>query len=262
MKPIKYTEDYIEREAQKAYDAMKNKLQLDAVACHSRDKGTEAEVRPQIHFSTKAWNRARALVNMCDKEIAWHGFVQRQGLMFMITDVVVPPQVVTGTSVESDSSKWAEWSAHLTDEQFNSMRCHMHSHVNMGVFSSGVDDDYQKDMVTKNGNLDYYIFLIFNKRGDIFARVYDVENNIMYDDSDVDIVRQNDKANDWAAKQIEKMVETKKFNYAGQFRNTTKSSGVNNKAVNDVSDYDDYDDEDDGFNYYMDQKMKEMLGLR
>lgn len=214
MKFIKYTEEAIETLAQQAYEDMKKKLKTDAVACHDRGKGKPAEVTPTIIFEPDAWEKAQALVELCDKEIAWHGIVERNSeTSFTIKDVVVPPQTVTGTSVESDSNEWVLWASQLSFDEFNNMRCHMHSHVNMNVFSSGVDDDYQKDMVTKNGDLDYYLFLIFNKKGEVFARIYDVQKNIMYEDEEIEVIGYANEAKDWAQEQIANQVTTKKVTY-------------------------------------------------
>lgn len=245
VKFIKYTEEAIKAAAQKAYDDTITKLSTDAVACHGKDKGSKAEVRPQIHFSDEAWAKSKALVNNCDAEIAWHGLVAREGLTFLITDVHVPPQSVTGTTVESDSNEWAVWASGFSDEEFVSLRCHMHSHVNMGVFSSTTDDDYQKDMVTKNPGLDYYLFLIFNKRGDVFARVYDVENNIMYDNDDVDVYAGRNDADEWAKDQIKVFVKKKTFRASTAHKDTIKST----RGKYSYMQYNGDDYDEDGFYY-------------
>ena len=208
MRYIKYTQEAIQAEAQKAYDEVVAKLSKDAVACQAGAQ-LDTDARPQIFFDEDAWWKAMALIEQCDKEIAWYGFVDRDGMNFTITDITVPPQTVTGTSVESDSNEWALWAMEIDNEKYNKMRCHMHSHVNMGVFSSGTDDDYQKDMVTKNGDLNYYIFLIFNKKGDIFARVYDCADNKMYDDCDVDVHGYENMYTVWAQDEIDQQVTIK-----------------------------------------------------
>lgn len=215
MKPIKFTEEYrkqcAEAAALKVYNETLEKMQ-DSVACHNT--GT-TELEPdktiKIVLTNEAMLKATALVQECDKEIAWHGVVDadREANIYTIVDVVVPPQEVTGTTVNSDSNEWALWASQLSDDEFNSLRCHMHSHVNMGVFSSATDDDYQKDVVTKDSNLDYYIFLIFNKKGEIFGRFYDVEHNMMYDNKDVEVHIPVDSPTAWARRQIKNMVSTK-----------------------------------------------------
>lgn len=245
MKYIKYTEEAIEAIAQKAYEEAKAKYSQDAVACHDRKaEDIKAENTPVINFSEDAWKKANALVDLCDKEIAWHGYVERSvanPLKFLITDILVPPQVVTGTTVDSDSNEWALWASQLSDDEFSHMRCHMHSHVNMGVFSSGTDDDYQKDMVTKNGNLDYYIFLIFNKKGDVFARVYDCENNVMYDNNEVTVYGFEDPYYNWAQDEIDQQVQKKTYATAYTPSYSQHQAGIKQIVL---------DKDEDGFSYY------------
>lgn len=218
MKAIKYTPELIEQYAQAAYDKAVKEMQ-ESVACHSK-KALDIEIpdgviAPHVIISDEALAKSKALVEQCQQEIAWHGIVNadREKGIYYIKDVVVPPQHVTGASVESDSNEWALWAAQFDNETFNEIRCHMHSHVNMSVFSSGTDDDYQKDVVTKDSNLDYYIFLIWNKRGELFARFYDVENNVMFDNKEFPVSYESGSINEWAAKEIEEKVKTAPTTY-------------------------------------------------
>ena len=209
MKPIKYTEEVIKELALKAYVDVVTKLTTDAVACHGKSKGTPVAQndRPSIFIEEDAVRKIHALVSLCTDEIAWYATVNRLGddNVFYIKDILVPPQNVTPASVDSDPTEFALWSATLSDDTINHLRCHMHSHVNMSVFSSAVDDDYQKDMVTKDAK-DYMLFLIFNKRGEVFARIYDIKNNVMYDNEDIDI-HYSDSTYDWACEQIKDKVK-------------------------------------------------------
>lgn len=250
MKPIKFTEEYrkqcAEEAALKAYNETLEKLQ-DSVACHKAGT-TELETDKTIKviLSNEVMLKATALVQECDKEIAWHGIVNadREQNIYTIVDVVVPPQEVTGTTVNSDSNEWALWASQLSDDEFNNLRCHMHSHVNMGVFSSATDDDYQKDVVTKDGNLDYYIFLIFNKKGEIFARFYDVEHNMMYDNKDVEVHIPTESPTVWAREQIKNMVSTKVTTYGGY--NYQGAATAYQRTMKTALD----DDDDDDYSYW------------
>ena len=136
-----------------------------------------------------AWEKLIALVDECDKEIAWHGTVIKTNYTYTVTDVFVFPQTVTGSTVTSDETEYSMWLAGQPDEIFNSLRFHGHSHVNMGVSPSGVDTTYQEDILR---NLkDFYIFAIFNKKGDHWCAIYDVESNTAYDDKDIEVVTLN-----------------------------------------------------------------------
>ena len=95
------------------------------------------------------------------------------------------PQIVGPSSVDTDDNKYNEWMMTLPEDQFNRMRFHGHSHVNMGVSPSGTDDKYRKDMCALIE--DFYIFGIFNKKGASQIDIYDVVDNIYYEDGDVEV---------------------------------------------------------------------------
>ena len=67
------------------------------------------------------------------------------------------------------------------------LRGHGHSHVNMNVYSSGIDDAYQEDLVTKVEDGDYYLFFVLNKRMEMFALLYDFNQQILFETKDMDI---------------------------------------------------------------------------
>ena len=210
MKPIRYTDEYIEQAVAEYAAKFRDTLIGETVACHDKHcQDMPLEDKIEVHFDLDAWRKCTALVQCCDKEIAWYALTSRSedGTMIYVSDILVPPQNVTGTSVDCDPTEFCEWCLSLTDEQVASMRCHMHSHVNMGVFSSGVDDDYQKDMILKDVR-DYMLFLILNKKGEVFARYYDVENNIMYDNDDIKVCTPYLQT-EWALDQIKDKVKTK-----------------------------------------------------
>lgn len=142
--------------------------------------------RPAIVFTDKAINMIKELVRQCDKEIAWNCTVTRKGNTYRVKDVVMFPQVVTATSVDVDETKYANWLASLPEATFNELRFHGHSHVNMGVTPSGIDTKYQADMLPNIK--DFYIYMIFNKRGEMYACIWDVEHKTFYDINDIDIV--------------------------------------------------------------------------
>lgn len=158
-------------------------------------------------IETLAWQKICALVDQCDKEVAWHGVVRKENNKYTITDILVFPQEVTGATVTSDETEYSMWLMQQPDSVFNNIRFHGHSHVNMGVTPSGVDTHYQ-DNILKNLK-DFYIFAIFNKRGQNWAAIYDVEDNIAYEDRDIDLVLPTDEAESWAEKEIKTKVREK-----------------------------------------------------
>lgn len=164
--------------------------------------------RATLTIKLMAWLKMTALIDACDKEIAWHGIVTKEGNQYTIEDILVFPQTVTGATVTSDETEYSLWVAQQKDEIFNKMRFHGHSHVNMGVSPSGVDTKYQEDILR---NLqDFYIFGIFNKKGDNWCTIYDIEDNIVYEDSDIDLVTPEVNAMAWAQKMIKELVNIPK----------------------------------------------------
>lgn len=136
-------------------------------------------------FTAAAWAKMYALVTTFDSEVEWHGVVDRTSpTSFLVKDILIFPHEVTGASVVSDQKKYEEWLDSLDDETFNHLRFHGHSHVNMGCTPSVVDMDYRKRVIdnfgTPSSDMDFYIFLITNKRGEITAEIYDLKNNALY----------------------------------------------------------------------------------
>lgn len=135
---------------------------------------------PTISFTPLAFAKMMMLVEVNDKEVGWHGTVERQNNNFVITDIFVYPQVVTRTTVEPSQEEYNEWQTELPDDIHNSLRFHGHSHVNMGTSASSVDAKFQEDIVKMIDNTDFYIFMIINKKGDFNIYLYDGVLNLAY----------------------------------------------------------------------------------
>ena len=147
----------------------------------------------------------KALVNTSAKEIAWHGTVSKENNTYTIHNILVYPQLVTAATVESDDDTYAQWLDNLDDRTFNSIRMQGHSHVNMAVSPSGTDDDFY-ELLTQHIN-DYYIFIILNKAGKMWINIYDMEQQLIFDTSDIDIVYQGYDYNAWAEEQTKAHVQ-------------------------------------------------------
>lgn len=142
------------------------------------------EDKPRIIFSDKAAKIIKALVAQCPDEVAWNCTVyKKKNNVYYIKDVVMFPQIVTGTAVDVNETEYANWLATLPADVFNNLRFHGHSHVNMAVNPSGIDTKYQSDMLQ---NLtDFYIYMIFNKRGEFYACIYDIKALTFYERDDI-----------------------------------------------------------------------------
>ena len=164
--------------------------------------------KAKLIIEEKAWRKITALVEECDEEIAWHGTVTKDKDTYTITDIIVFPQAVTGCTVTSDETEYSLWLANQPDEIFNKLRFHGHSHVNMGTSPSGVDTSYQEDIL--HNLKDFYIFAIFNKKGDHWCAIYDLESNMAYDKEDIELITPDTEMTDWAKQSIKEYVKSSK----------------------------------------------------
>jgi hypothetical protein len=156
--------------------------------------------------------KMRALVQQCDREIGWHGTVRYEADIntYIIEDIFVFPQEVTGATVQSIDEVYGLWLMEtFDDEQFAKLRFHGHSHVNMSTFPSGVDTAYQENLIDRVQ--DFYIFVILNKRDDYYVCLYDVANNRMYDKEDLYYDAEIDEVDAWAKDNITTHVKTRTF---------------------------------------------------
>lgn len=144
---------------------------------------------PKIYITTEAYLKMRKLVDDTTTEIGWYGTVTKMPALdevYIIEDILVYPQIVTGATCVQDDDKVFEFEMELTPEQTNHKRFHGHSHVNMSTGPSGVDENFYQDLLTQVQ--DYFIIAITNKRNDYTIRFYDVVNNILYTDLSLHIL--------------------------------------------------------------------------
>lgn len=151
------------------------------------------ETKPKIIVSTTAGLKMSELVRNCTDEVGWHGFVERADEhTFIIKDIVVYPQTVTGTNVNTDETEYAIWLSQISTPDLKTMRFQGHSHVNMACNPSTTDLDLYNKYLASLKEDDYYIFFICNKRGEINAFLYDLKTNTKYVKEDLEIIRETD----------------------------------------------------------------------
>lgn len=179
-----------------------------------------------LYFTADAWMKMTSLVSRFTTEVQWHGLTRRiSEFEFEIYDIIVPPHEVTAATVTSDQKEYNEWINALDDETFNAMHFHGHSHVNMHVSPSGVDDKYRNDVVTQlpkptKGEDVYYIFLIINRQHEWSAEIYDLTNNALYSTDDIGIeVQVGDTTIDKFIQEAKKVAIERKYTngYAAGF---------------------------------------------
>ena len=189
-KPIKLNEELIQKYAEEFEAALRGEKFPNGKITFSKtveyDKG---EVPPAtVVFEPKAYAKMLSLLHAFDSEVAWHGVVTRDEDVFYIHDILVYPQEVSGATVNTDQEGYQRWMMELPDEVANHLHLQGHSHVNMGTSSSGVDETHQQSILKMIPNDGFYIFMIYNKRLEHNIKIYDMANNVLYEDKDIEVM--------------------------------------------------------------------------
>lgn len=145
-----------------------------------------------VYFTAVAWAKMIAVINEFSKEVAWHGLVKKlehedDKPAYLIYDIVVYPQTVTGATVNTDQEEYEKWLNSFDDDTFNDIKMQGHSHVNMGVTPSAVDCEHKENIIRQLTGDMFYIFMIWNKQFKHHITIYDFGENIMFDDGDVEV---------------------------------------------------------------------------
>lgn len=183
--------------------------------------------KPTVKFTEEAEKKMWALVTNCSSEIGWHGLVERNGTTFTIYDILVYPQEVTSATITADEKLFSDWIQGYIEkptDEFEHMRMHGHSHVNMACSPSGVDTNLQMDTLATLTEDDYYIFMIVNKKKDMWIQIYDNKTGIVYEKDDISI-NDNEVYKAWATEQMEQYLtkpQPKKINYWNNSSTKTK----------------------------------------
>jgi hypothetical protein len=188
-KLIKLTPEIIE-EVKKEFDAyVKDKISDGRISFQKTVNTVQRKAT--VYFVESAYRKFQALVKEFDKEVAWHGIAYRgkdaSKDEYFITDILVYPQEVTGATVTTDQNKYQTWLMNHDDETFNNIRMQGHSHVNMGVTPSGVDENLYESILAQLDDTMFYIFMIWNKKNDKTCKIYDLAKNILFDTTDCEI---------------------------------------------------------------------------
>jgi len=127
----------------------------------------------ELRFTSIAYSKMCYLLGCSDTEVGWNGVTEKvSDELYIIKDILVYPQEVTGATIRSDDAKFGLWEQSLPDDIFYNLRMFAHSHVNFSPEPSQLDVEVQKDkykdLVVDN---DFYIFLIVNKKFHYTARI-------------------------------------------------------------------------------------------
>lgn len=221
-KIIKMTQQNLEEIMQDFANTMKAAKLSDGKVSYTKTFGT-VDRKAELFFTEMAYLKMLTLVREFDKEVAWHGVAYRDEDpnkdAYYITDILVYPQEVTGATVNTDQEKYQMWLMQHEDDVFNNIRMQGHSHVNMATNPSTVDTSLYERILDQLDEGMFYIFLIWNKRGDKTIKIYDMEKNILFETADVTVKIQEDGSGiEKFLSDAKAMVQDKKVTYGG---NTT-----------------------------------------
>lgn len=141
-----------------------------------------------LYFTELAYLKMKMLIDSSSKEVAWHGLVKRhqqEANAFVVYDILIYPQKVTGVTVETDQEEYQNWLMGHDDDTFNNIRLQGHSHVYMNTTPSSVDMDLYEGIVSQLTDDMFYIFIILNKKGEKTIQIYDFMSNLVFDTEDV-----------------------------------------------------------------------------
>ena len=191
MKPITLTEDFKEQVLEQFKSELSSQRMTEGKFKFEKDVkdilNKQDITLPTVLFTPQAFVKLRLITNAYNKEVGYHGLVTRsENNTFTIFDIITYPQQITGSTVTTDDLEYAEWLHYeLNDETFNHLRFHGHSHNNMGVSPSQTDINMYNNILQTLQENDYYIFLITNKNNTMHFLIYDFQENIIFENTDI-----------------------------------------------------------------------------
>ena len=187
-KPIKLTPELRQQAIDEFSEALVKMKMSDGKVSYNKNFTYKGEQKAKILFTPTAYAKMISLLMAFESEVAWHGVGERTSEgVFVISDILVYPQTVSGTTVEMDTEKYAKWLMDNDgDERFDHIIMQGHSHVRMSTSPSAVDKTHQEAILDQLRDNKYYIFTIWNKSLEHTTKIYDVGNNILYENDDIE----------------------------------------------------------------------------
>lgn len=241
-RPIRISQEYIEGLVAEFRESVQKAKFVDGKFSYTRLFEYSTPRFAAIDFSAEAFLKMIQLVFGFDSEVGWYGTVTRQGNNFRVEDIVVYPQTVTGATVNTDQKEHDEWVAGLDDEVFNHLRLHGHSHVSMSPNPSGVDINHQEKKLEEfQSEDDFFIFIIWNKKMNYTAKIYDMSTNTLYENGDIEMFVEDVPLEDLEFMQDAKAkAKSKSAAAKSAVKSSEKSSKKDNKSESSYKGYDDY----------------------
>ena len=219
-KYIKFTPELIDKMRQE-FDAALSSAKMVGGEFTFKKTLSNVDAKATLRFTDHAFLKMFTLVQSFDKEIAWHCVADRteNENEYLISDVLVYPQTVTGVTVEMDTAEYAKWIENgvlAGDERFFKLHAQGHSHVNMSTSPSGTDLQHQRGILEDLRPNGFYIFMIWNKRGEYTLWIYDLEKNIVFENKDITL-EIGESGDEFSAflKEAKEIVKAKVTQYTG-----------------------------------------------
>lgn len=218
-KPIKLTDELISAIQKEFIENVKKMKMFDGKLNYTKNFKWDGEDKASIVFSAIAFAKMTMLVQNFNSEVAWHGIAfrdEKEKNKFYITDILVYPQVVTGSTVNTDQDAYQSWLYTHEDEVFNNIRMQGHSHVDFSTTPSGVDTTHQEKILSQIDDDMFYIFMIWNKKFEHNIKIFDMANNTLYETDDINIYIGDDGCDLNAfIKDAKELVKVKTYQYGG-----------------------------------------------
>ena len=172
-------------------------------------KTNNEEIR--LHMNGHIRSQILALLMTNNEEIGWYGVIEElDETNYKISKILVFPQYVTSASFDTTDEEYMKWRDNLPYEDFKNIRMLGHSHVNMGAFSSSIDNKKQLETIEAfKGHDTMYFFPIFNKRLDYWCMAVNPKTETWYNVE----LPQWDSLKEWTEEANEKVDSLREYYY-------------------------------------------------
>lgn len=213
-KMITLPQEILNQYTQEFYEILRTGKFSDGKINFTKTLGT-VDRKATVLFTEMAWQKMQTLIREFDKEVAWHGVAERceEKDTYLISDILVYPQEVTGSTVTTDQNEYEMWLMKQEDGVFNNIRMQGHSHVNMSTSPSSVDLNLYDGILSQLDSDMFYIFMIYNKRGEKTVKLYDLRENILFETADVTVAVKEVGDLTGFIEEAKELVVTKTYNY-------------------------------------------------
>ena len=213
-KMITLPQEILNQYTQEFYEILRTGKFSDGKINFTKTLGT-VDRKATVLFTEMAWQKMQTLIREFDKEVAWHGVAERceEKDTYLISDILVYPQEVTGSTVTTDQNEYEMWLMKQEDDVFNNIRMQGHSHVNMSTSPSSVDLNLYDGILSQLDSDMFYIFMIYNKRGEKTVKLYDLRENILFETADVPVAVKEVGDLTGFLEEAKELVVTKTYNY-------------------------------------------------